>query len=198
VSAAKPRSGTRPHPTYLRTPTDDRPHANSKAVDLLTGRGWPACRAIARGAFGRHTPLYFLLKVNDLIAPEPEEASVLELPRSLIRKLCRVFKRLAPHRGSCAALVAFEGGASGLDVRLYRTSIAAAYHAAGALLDGTVIVPLAALADCEGRRSALVSLEKGSASKTRLYWQDASVPQVREYEVESTERSHRFPSHPPS
>jgi hypothetical protein len=121
---------------------------------------------------------------------------VIQIPRSLAQQVRAVFRRLA--RKSTLTfdpVVSFEAGPEGLHVRLHNTEVTAEFHQPGALARDSVTIPLDALAEFEGRKKDVVTLEQ-SGSAVQASWQDGVVPQVREYPAPEQAKVSAIPDHP--
>jgi hypothetical protein len=92
-------------------------------------------------------------------------------------------------------MVCFHAGMDGLRVRLHHTDVAAEHHQPGCLPQEVVVVPLDALADFEGRKDA-VTLEGTGPSSVLARWEDAGVPQVKEYDADDPAQLAQFPDPP--
>jgi hypothetical protein len=106
---------------------------------------------------------------------------VIQITRTLAQQVRAIFRRLA--RKSLAAsdaAVSFAAGPEGLHVQLHHTGIRAAFRQPGSLPSDSLTLPLEALADFEGRKKDLVTLER-TAGDVQASWQDGVVPQVRAY-----------------
>jgi hypothetical protein len=123
---------------------------------------------------------------------------MITLTRRQARCLRGVFRRhaLGPARGPAPPLVIW---AEGLKVCAhYRYGGLAVAHE----LDGdppragTVLLPLDALADVEGRDETPVELEAAAPDRTSARWVDGGVPQTRDYDVPVVESLAPFPDLP--
>jgi hypothetical protein len=118
----------------------------------------------------------------------PEETTaVITIPRALARTGRAVFRRLAGRAGPPPA-VELLAGAAGLRLRCQTPEVAAEYHLPGGHPDASLVLPLAALADCEGRDDSPVTLRpSGKAVEAR--WESAGVPHLREYATADQKRA---------
>jgi hypothetical protein len=107
---------------------------------------------------------------------------MIQISRSVVQQLRAVFRRLVRKSSGVAGQpVVFDAGPDGLHVRLHHYEVCAEYHQPGALAPESFVVPLETLADFEGRKKDLVTLEGTSAGLLQVRWQDGVVPQVRDY-----------------
>lgn len=95
-------------------------------------------------------------------------------------------------------------GPEGLWVRAGNRDAAVEYHQTGTYAPEESIVPLALLADCEGRSEEPVRIEILGDGRVLAGWQDGAVPRRGQYGVPSTTQdqevpalSERFASNPP-
>jgi hypothetical protein len=106
---------------------------------------------------------------------------VIQITRSLAQQVRGVFRRLVRKSPVASdAAVSFTAGPDGLEVRLHNREISAAFHQPCPLAPDAITLPLEALADFEGRKKDVVTLER-TASGVQVSWQDGVVPQVRAY-----------------
>jgi hypothetical protein len=125
---------------------------------------------------------------------------VITLTRRQARGLRGVFRRhiLGPARGPAPPLV-FR--AEGLKVCAhYRYAGLAVGHEfdAHSPRDGTVLLPLDALTEFEGRDETAVTIEGVAPGRTSVRWVDRGVPQARDYDVPAVEALAPFPEPPTS
>ncbi len=118
---------------------------------------------------------------------------MLQIPRSLARTFRAVCRRARPRQTHVAVVV--RSGPDGLTVCAPDVEVTIAYHQAGSYPTATIALPLEALADCEGRGDALATLATSAAGKVTACWQDAGVPQAKEYDAPDLAK---LPENPPS
>jgi hypothetical protein len=120
---------------------------------------------------------------------------LIQLPRSLIRQIRAIFRRLAPKSsGSPRPLVLFLMGDDALRIRAVGGEIQAEYHEARTSpVQETFALPLEALADFEGRGGERVTLELRADGKVEAQWQDG-LPKVMEYDAIDLSPQPAFPT----
>jgi hypothetical protein len=122
---------------------------------------------------------------------------MISITRCLARQVRAVFRRLVRRSLGPRPLVSFEATRQRLRVRLHDSAIAAEYHLPGSHGDDVVVLPLEALAACEGSRDDVVTLEKDSAG-VQIHWQDGGMPQVAVHALEDSPTLADFPRPPES
>ncbi|WP_337174677.1 hypothetical protein [Paludisphaera sp.] len=109
------------------------------------------------------------------------------LTRREARRLRAVLRRRPlglTRNGPAPPLVLDPGPASGLRVRLHLDHLAVECLLEGdGRADGSIMIPLEALADFEGRDDSPVHLESAVPGRGTARWDDRGVPQSREYAV---------------
>jgi hypothetical protein len=119
---------------------------------------------------------------------------MLQIARSLARTFRTVCRRAHPRQTRVAVVV--MSCPEGLSVRAPDADVTVVYHQGGSYPSATVALPLEAFADFEGRGEALVTLEaKADGKVTAATWEDAGVPQAKEYEAPDLTK---LPTCPPS
>jgi hypothetical protein len=118
----------------------------------------------------------------------------LSLIRSVARQLRNVFRRCYRRSASPdAPLVQFQGVKYGLCIRVAHADVSIEYLQPCASHPSEVIcLPLAALADFEGSKEDIVTLEGVGPSAVQARWENAGVPQMREYTI-AQEKVPAFP-----
>ncbi|CAN5849835.1 hypothetical protein BH23PLA1_BH23PLA1_26200 [soil metagenome] len=127
---------------------------------------------------------------------------MIALTRLQARRLRAVFRRRPlgiNHKGLVPPLIWHNDPAGGLRVRHHRPPLAVECSfpaSAGSASLGTLLLPLEALADFEGKDEAAVTLEPGNANRVLARWTDRGIPQVREYVVPALDSLPEFPKTP--
>ncbi|MBM4072143.1 MAG: hypothetical protein FJ271_24935 [Planctomycetes bacterium] len=122
---------------------------------------------------------------------------MISITRSLARQVRAVFRRLVRRCLGPRPLVSFQGTSQGLRVRLHGSAIAAEYHLPGSHGDEVIVLPLEALAACEGSREQPVTLEQASAG-IQVHWRDHGMPQIAVHPLEDSPSLADFPRPPES
>jgi hypothetical protein len=81
------------------------------------------------------------------------------------------------------------GGPEGLRVHFATGPVTAVYHHPGPVPDGSLVVPLEALAECEGKDDAPVTIQQTDPAQVELRWTSRGLPLVREFPVPSIQLS---------
>jgi hypothetical protein len=126
---------------------------------------------------------------------------MITLTRSQVRRLRSVFRRSAlgiTHRGIIPPLVLRADGAQLRAHYRYRDLAVEHVEPGHDRPAATVTIPLDALADFEGPADTPVVLEPLAPDRTVVRWQDRGIPQSREYDVISAERTGEMPGLPTS
>jgi hypothetical protein len=84
----------------------------------------------------------------------------------------------------------------GLRIRTHLPEVAVEYHEPGPRPPATLPLPVEALADCEGRNETAVRVEGVGADAVRVRWDDAGLPQVRDYQAADLDKLPPFPDGP--
>src|SRR5262249_4228411 len=85
----------------------------------------------------------------------------------------------------------------GLRVRFHHAPLAIEQIVPGTFRpDETILVPLDALADVEGRDDSPVVFEATASGTTVVRWEDRAIPQTRSYPVPQPDRLVAFPAWP--
>jgi hypothetical protein len=121
---------------------------------------------------------------------------LIPISRSLARQLRAVFRRLAGRSAPIHPVLSLHAGKDGIRIRLHNADIAAEFHQAGSYAEEVLTLPLAALANFEGRTDALVELETARPGVTLARWQDSGVPQVKGYDSQELDSLAKFPGLP--
>jgi hypothetical protein len=123
--------------------------------------------------------------------------SLISIARSLVRQIRTVFRRTAGRTPApYQPTVCFQGGTEGLRIRLHTLELFAGFRQDGSFPAGNLIVPLAALADFEGRDSTILELESSTSGNVTARWSDSGVPKVKEYDAQKLEDLRKFPDDP--
>jgi hypothetical protein len=124
--------------------------------------------------------------------------AMIEIPRSLARRLRAVFRRCARQaKLAHPPAVLFQTSREGLWARLPGPDVAVAYHQPGGhAAAAELAVPLIALDDFAGRGDEPVVLEDGGDGRVQARGGDAGVPQQRSYEVTDRDKLPAFPAAP--
>lgn len=118
---------------------------------------------------------------------------MIAIPRSLVRQLRSVFRRLV--QKSDRAIVSLKADRNGLRVRLHTAEIQAEYRVEGSYASERMAFPFDALAAFEGKGTGQVTLELTS-SGVQAKWDDGAVPQVRDFEAFDRNSLSKFPDTP--
>jgi hypothetical protein len=108
---------------------------------------------------------------------------VIEITRALARQFRAVLRKVTPlyaGRGPRPAVV-LNAGPDGLRLRAGYAQAALEYRLAGPRPEETLALPAEALDDCAGSKDTPVLIEKVSADGVQTRWDDAAVPQVRNF-----------------
>ncbi len=107
---------------------------------------------------------------------------MIELSSSLLRQIRSLFRRVVGRatRGQAGPLVVFEAQTDQLMIRACGTEAAIEYRLPGAFEPIQFAIPLATLAECEGRKSSAVRFEAPGDNRLRLSWRDGAVPRTKE------------------
>src|SRR5262245_58322517 len=84
----------------------------------------------------------------------------------------------------------------GLHLRAHQREVAVEHHQPGPLPPDTLALPGEALDDFEGSRDTVVVLEKVSEDAVQARWEDAGLPQVRDYRALDVANLPPFPEPP--
>jgi hypothetical protein len=108
---------------------------------------------------------------------------VIEMSRRLARQLRAVLRKAVPLGGGRVPRppLVLQAGPDGLRVRAHHSDIAVEHHQPGPRPADVLAVPGATLDDFEGSRDTVVVLEKVSEDAVQARWEDAGLPQVRDY-----------------
>jgi len=93
-------------------------------------------------------------------------------------------------------VVAFQVGPKGVLVRVSHPEVAVEFRQPGSHRAASVKLPMVALADFEGKSQDAVTLEREADGQVVARWQDAGVPQVKEYEAGDGNEGIEFPDLP--
>ncbi|HEV3444775.1 MAG TPA: hypothetical protein VG099_09040, partial [Gemmataceae bacterium] len=105
---------------------------------------------------------------------------MISIARSLVRQIRTVFWRTAGRTPApYQPTVCFEGGTEGLRIRLHTLELFAEFRQEGSFPAESLIIPLAALADFEGRDSTIVELESSPSGNVTARWSDSGVPKIQ-------------------
>src|SRR6266404_2443104 len=122
---------------------------------------------------------------------------LISMARSLVRRLRAVFRRTAGRTmPPFQPTVSFEGSPAGLSIRLFTLEAVAEFRQDGCFPTEVLTLPLAGLADFEGRDDTLVQLESSADGQVQARWSDAGVPKLQRYEIKSFEDLRKFPEEP--
>jgi hypothetical protein len=123
--------------------------------------------------------------------------SLISIARSLVRQIRTVFRRTAGRTPApYQPTVCFEGGTEGLRIRLHTLELFAEFRQEGSFPAESLIIPLAALADFEGRDSTIVELESSPCGNVTARWSDSGVPKIQEYDAQNLDDLRPFPDEP--
>jgi len=120
---------------------------------------------------------------------------MIQLPRSLVRHVRTVFRRLAKGAPRQPAVV-FHAANDGLRIRLHHADIQAEHHSNEIRgRDECLALSLQALADFEGRGDQPVNLE-AAAKQVVARWHDRDLPQVKAYPAVELKDLPKYPAVP--
>jgi hypothetical protein len=123
---------------------------------------------------------------------------MIEISRTLARQLKAVLRKAVPAgapRGQRTPLV-LHAGRDGLRVCAHHPEVAVAYHLPEPRPPDVIALPGAALDDFEGGKDTAVTLENVGPGSVQARWDDAGVPQAREYAAPDVETLPPFPEEP--
>ncbi len=125
---------------------------------------------------------------------------MIEITRLLARRLRTLLRRSAPAGASRSAAppLVLQAERQGLTVRAQHPEVALQLHLPGVREPDVIALPGAALTDFEGAREVPVVLERTGAGMVQARYDDAGVPQVREYSVPEVDKQRAFPDLPKS
>ncbi len=105
------------------------------------------------------------------------------IPQTIIRECHGFFRRVVTRYSMLRseAVVHILGERDGIRIRLSQPDIAIEYHHPSPTESFSLTIPMTALADCEGRGSGTVQIERAKAGKVELRWDHVGVPCHREY-----------------
>src|SRR2546430_4972104 len=118
-----------------------------------------------------------------LCQANPKEHSMISISRSRARDLRAVFRRLCPGRNGTPQTVELTVQRELLVTTVNSPDGAAEFrhHCPGP--DAYAVLPLEALADCEGKDDSPVTIDTPSEKQVELRWTQHGVPQVRTYDA---------------
>jgi hypothetical protein len=90
-------------------------------------------------------------------------------------------------------MLAFIAGPEGLRVRASSDDIAVEYHGPGQGPAETVWLPMALLADCEGRGDEPVEIERVGEGRVTAQCRDRGIPQLLQYDSNPPDDADKFP-----
>jgi len=126
---------------------------------------------------------------------------MITITRRQARRLRAVFRRHAlgiAHKGLVPPLV-FRADSGGLSVRHLQAALAVECLLPGNdRPDGTIALPLDALADVEGKDDTPIVLEAAAPGRTVARWDDRGIPQTKEYAAPEFSGLPPFPGSPTS
>lgn len=116
---------------------------------------------------------------------------MITLSRQMVRHLRAVFRRSIPGRSALVKPSAVEviSGPGGLRVHFKAGPVTAVYHKPGPLAEGSMAVPLEALAECEGKDDSPVTIRPMDTGLMEVQWTSRGLPQIREYPISAIEPS---------
>jgi hypothetical protein len=123
---------------------------------------------------------------------------VIEMTRRLARQLRAVLRKAVPlgvGRVPRPPLV-LHADQDGLRVRAHQREVAVEHHQPGPRPPDTLALPGEALDDFEGARDTVVVLERVSEDAVQARWEDAGLPQVRDYRALDVANLTPFPEPP--
>src|SRR3974390_1377188 len=106
------------------------------------------------------------------------------IPQSVLAECIAVFRRAGP-KSSVARSTTFvhlTGGRDGIRICLVQHDVGVEYHHPTPAEAFAFTIPLAALADCQGRGSGTVQFQP-SRGKVEIRWEQAGLPQRHDYAV---------------
>ena len=121
---------------------------------------------------------------------------MIEITRLLARKLRTVFRRASRKAVAFEQYVSFEAHGDGLRARLHHGEVLVEYQQSGIFPTETVVLPLDALGDFEGKCETPVTLEQAPDKTVRVRWNEGVVPQEKEYGIPSSNPIDKYPDLP--
>jgi hypothetical protein len=121
---------------------------------------------------------------------------LIEITRSLARKLRTVFRRASRRSSTLSQYVSFDAHGDGLRTRLHHGEVLVEYQQSGVFPTEAVILPLDALGDFEGKCETPVALEQAQDKTVRVRWNEGVVPQEKEYGVPTSNPLDKYPDLP--
>jgi hypothetical protein len=123
---------------------------------------------------------------------------VIEMTRRLARQLRAVLRKAVPQGAGRLPRppLALHANPDGLRVRAHQRDVAVEYRQSGTRPADTFALPGEALDDLEGAREAVVLLEKVGEGSVQARWEDAGLPQARDYRAPDLANLPPFPESP--
>ena len=106
---------------------------------------------------------------------------MISISRSLGRDLRAAIRKLGTSRSATPPPIELMAGRGGLTICSTGTDVSVSVHVPGRFPEARLLVPAAALADCEGRDDRLVTFRAGRSGRIAVDWTEAGQPRNREY-----------------
>ncbi len=124
---------------------------------------------------------------------------MIEIPRALIRQFRTVVRQATPSvsfRGVQPPSIVIEAASDGLRLRAHLGDVAVEYHQPGSYSSESLVLPLTALQDFEGRTEEKVVLEATGTDAVQARWHEGVVPRSRDYVAKEAQKPPEFPALP--
>ena len=119
---------------------------------------------------------------------------MIAIARSLCRDLRAAIRTLGTGRPPITPPLEFLAGRSGLSIRCRGPEIAVLVRHPGRVPETRLLVPAAALADCEGSDERPVTFQTGPSGRVAVGWSHAGKTVHREYPAPAAVASPAFPA----
>lgn len=123
---------------------------------------------------------------------------MIEIRRSLARQFRAVLRKsvLAGVAKGMPQPVILQTNRDGLRIRAQQPTVAIEYHLPEARPIESLSIPAQAMDDFEGKKDAVVALERTAPKIVQARWEDAGVPQVKDYDAPDRDPLPEFPDLP--
>lgn len=110
------------------------------------------------------------------------------IPQSVLNDCHSVFRRAGPRSSIARSSVNIHvwGGRDGIRLGLVQADVSVQYHHPPPSDSFSFMLPLAALADCQGRGKGTLEFQPAKAGKIEVRWEQAGTPHRREYASRET------------
>ena len=106
---------------------------------------------------------------------------MISISRSLGRDLRAAIRKLGTSRSATPPPIELMAGRGGLTIRSSGTDVSVSVHIPGRFPEARLLVPAAALADCESRDDQPIAFRAGRSGRIAVDWTEAGQPRNREY-----------------